>query len=93
MCNNKFKNGAISLITRPLLLHFLFFILYFSIPAKAEVGPEKQYFLVYDFKNDWLVYDGSYKSYVPYISEEHRNQPALSLMVDVESNRRYSLLL
>lgn len=93
MCNNKYKNGAIPLITKPLLLHFLFFILYFSIPAKAEVGPEKQYFLVYDFKNDWLVYDGSYKSYVPYISEEHRNQPALSLMVDIESNRRYSLLL
>lgn len=57
------------------------------------VGPSQQFYPVYDFRNDWLVYDPGYKSYVPYIDEQHASIPAVSVFVDVESNRRYNLLV
>ena len=75
------------------IIHYTLYISLFSLAAHAEVGPEKQYFLVNDLKEEWLVYDANYKNYVPYIAEEHRTQPAVSLLIDIESNSRYSLLI
>ena len=75
------------------IIHYTLYISLFSLSSHAEVGPEKQYFLVNDLKEEWLVYDANYKNYVPYIAEEHRTQPAVSLLIDIESNSRYSLLI
>jgi len=62
--------------------------------AKAqEVGPNQQFYPVYDFRNDWLVYDPTFRSYVPFIDEQHATIPAVSLFLDLESNRRYQLLI
>ena len=84
-----------------LLLFFLFahsLIHSFTHSAFAQgrqegVGPEQRYFPVHDLQADLLVYDEAFKTYVPYITEQHASEQALSAYVDVESNRRYKLLL
>ncbi|WP_428657909.1 DUF4271 domain-containing protein [Runella sp.] len=65
----------------------------YALPLQAEVGPEKQYFLVKDLTQDWLVYDQREKEYVPYVPEQHSTQLALNTIVDLESNLHYDLLL
>ncbi|MFC5409650.1 DUF4271 domain-containing protein [Larkinella bovis] len=57
------------------------------------VGPNQQFFPVHDFRNDWLVYDQAYRSYVPFIDEQHAQVNAVSFFLDIESNRRYHLLV
>ncbi len=74
------------------IFHFSFFIFHSSL-VKAEVGPDKKYFLVNDFKNNWLVYDNNYQNYVPYIADIHSTQTAVSTLIEIESNRKYYLLL
>jgi Domain of unknown function (DUF4271) len=61
--------------------------------CKAQVGPGEGYFLVQDLQNDWLVYEQSVKDYVPFIAEAHADQKACNLLIDLESNRKYYLLL
>ncbi|GAB3950800.1 hypothetical protein GCM10028805_29600 [Spirosoma harenae] len=39
------------------------------------------------------MYDEGAKAYVPYIVEQHAAQTALSAYIDLESNRRYSLIV
>lgn len=62
-------------------------------PLWAEVGPDKQYFLVKNLAQDWLVYDQRVKEYVPYVAEQHGNQMSVNTIVDLESNQHYDLLL
>lgn len=57
------------------------------------VGPNQQFFPVHDFRNDWLVYDQAYQSYVPFIDEQHELVNSVSFFLDIESNRRYNLLI
>ena len=57
------------------------------------VGPNQQFFPVHDFRNDWLVYDQTYKSYVPFIDEQHASVSSVSFFLDIESNRRYDFLI
>lgn len=70
------------------------FIHSLSAQGRQEgVGPEERYFPVHDIQADLLVYDEAFKTYVPYIVEQHAGEQALSAYVDVESNRHYKLLL
>jgi hypothetical protein len=64
-----------------------------SVQAANEVGPGKKYFLVYDYQNDWLVYNASYQNYVPYTRSLHDNDLSVSVLVDLLKNRRYTLLI
>lgn len=64
-----------------------------TFPLWAEVGPDKQYFLVKDLTHHWLVYDQREKEYVPYVAEQHSNQLSINTFVDLESNLHYELLL
>ena len=57
------------------------------------IGPAGRYYPVHDFRDDFQVYDEAAKAYVPYITEQHADQTALSAYVDLESNRHYSLLV
>ncbi|MRS65568.1 DUF4271 domain-containing protein [Larkinella terrae] len=69
-------------------------LLLWAVGSFAQgVGPNQQFFPVHDFRNDWLVYDQAYKSYVPFIDEQHELVPSVSFFLDIESNRRYSLLV
>jgi len=62
-------------------------------PRTSGIGPQNRYYPVRDLRNDFLVYDEGTKAYVPYIVEQHADQTALSVYVDLESNRHYSLLI
>jgi hypothetical protein len=75
-------------------LYFLFFIFYFlPFITQAQINFKKDYFTVYDFKNDWLSYDYNYKDYVPFVAKQHASESALSVLIDIESNRKYALLI
>ena len=62
-------------------------------PRNVGTGPEGKYYRVHDLADDYQVYDERAKAYVPYIAEQHASQTALSVYLDLESNRHYSLLL
>lgn len=62
-------------------------------PRNMGVGPGGSYYRVHDFQDDFQVYDERTKAYVPYIAEQDASQTALSLYLDIESNRHYSLLI
>lgn len=62
-------------------------------PNQGGTGPNQRYYTVHDFRNDWQVYDENNKAYVPYLVEIQGNVPALSVPIDLESNRYYQLLL
>lgn len=72
---------------------FITFSFFFTSIVKAEVGPDKQYFLVKDLTQDWLIYDQREKEYVPYVAEQHNTQLSINTIVDIESNRHYELLI
>ncbi|MCY7356774.1 MAG: DUF4271 domain-containing protein [Rudanella sp.] len=61
--------------------------------ARDGIGPEQRYYAVHDFRDDWQLYDELSKAYVPYLSDIQGSVPALSVSIDLESNRHYRLLL
>ena len=61
--------------------------------AANEVGPGQSHYLVYDYKNDWLVYSSQYRNYVPYSRSLNETDFSVSLLVDILKNRRYDLLI
>ncbi len=65
----------------------------FAQPRTDGIGPDERYYPVHNFRDDFLVYDDAAKAYIPYIVEQHGQMTALSAYVDLESNRRYSLLV
>ncbi|QDK78489.1 DUF4271 domain-containing protein [Spirosoma sp. KCTC 42546] len=62
-------------------------------PRTTGIGPGGGYYPVHDFHDDFQVYDERAKAYVPYIIEQHADQTAVSVYVDLESNRHYHLLI
>lgn len=77
------------------LFHLLFFIgTYHSrVFAVNQVGPDNKYFLVHDFKYDWLVYSPQYKNFVPYSKGLNESDLSASLLVDLLKNRKYEILI
>ncbi|WP_460965331.1 DUF4271 domain-containing protein [Spirosoma litoris] len=71
----------------------LFFLAAAAQPRTSGIGPGGKYYPVHDFHNDFQIYDERAKAYVPYINELHADQTALSVYVDLESNRHYSLVM
>ena len=65
----------------------------FQSVAQQATGPNNSYFLVADLQSEWSVFDPRYKAYVPFVEEQHRDFTAVSLLIDLESNRHYKLLL
>lgn len=75
------------------LILLLIPIIAFAQPRTTGVGPEGGYYLIHNFRDDFLVYDEAAESYVPYIVEQHADKTALSAYLDLESNRHYKLLI
>ncbi|GLU53068.1 DUF4271 domain-containing protein [Dyadobacter frigoris] len=55
--------------------------------------PPEQFFPVYDYQNDWLVYSNQYKNYVPFSKGINEGTKSVSLYIDLLKNRRYFLLV
>ena len=80
------------------LFHVVVLFFFGLFPAVAQgrpdgVGPGQAYFPVHDFQQEFVIYDEAFKTYVPFIAEQHSTENALSASVDVESNRHYKLLI
>ncbi len=86
-------------VVRTLVLAFLYLLIHsftHSIVAQPRTngaGPGERYYPVHNFREEFLVYDATTKAYIPYIDEFHADQTALSVFIDLESNRNYTLLL
>ena len=84
---------SIAALFRSFTLSLVVFSISFAQPRNTGVGPGGNYYLVHDFQDDFQVYDESAKAYIPYIAEQNASQTALSVYLDIESNRHYSLLI
>lgn len=85
--------GTHILTSTKLVFFFSVYLFLSVVKGYAEVGPDKQYFLVKDLSQEWLVYSQYEKDYIPYIPEQHNTQLAISVLLDLESNRYYELLI
>lgn len=59
----------------------------------AKVNPPGQFFPVYNYQDDWLVYNEQYKNYVPFSQGVNEGTRFVSIYVDLVKNRGYSLLV
>jgi hypothetical protein len=59
----------------------------------AKINPPSQFFPVYNYQDDWLVYSEQYKNYVPFSQGINEGTRFASLYIDLVKNRRYSLLV
>ncbi|MVM38324.1 DUF4271 domain-containing protein [Spirosoma sp. HMF3257] len=92
--NKKGNNYALVTLFRSFTLSlFLFCSFAIAQPRATGIGPGGRYYPIHDFHDDFQVYDERAKAYVPYIVELHADQTALSVYIDLESNRHYSLLV
>ena len=71
----------------------LFIISHAVAQSRTGIGPGGGYYPVHDFREDFQVYDERAKAYIPYLVEQHADQTALSVLIDLESNRHYSLVV
>ena len=81
----------------PLLLLLVITALFSTNEAMAKVddkiSPPADFFPIYDYQNDWLVYNSQYKNYVPYSQGVNESVRSVSLSIDLLKNRRYFLLI
>ncbi|OJW80423.1 MULTISPECIES: DUF4271 domain-containing protein [unclassified Spirosoma] len=90
----KGRRTHILVICIAILCHsFTLSLFTFGQSRNTGIGPGGKYYPVHDFHDDFQVYDERAKAYVPYIVELHAGQTALSVYVDLESNRQYNLLV
>jgi len=69
------------------------FFLGSSALADSKASPPEQFFPIYNYQNDWLVYNSQYKNYVPFSQEVNEGSRYVSVYIDLIKNRRYKLLL
>ena len=81
----------------PLLLLLVITALFSTNEAIAKVddkiSPPADFFPIYDYQNDWLVYNSHYKNYVPDSQGVNESARSVSLSIDLLKNRRYFLLI
>jgi hypothetical protein len=65
----------------------------FSSHAAPGLSLPDQYFPIYNYQNDWLVYSSQYKNYVPFSQDIDEGSRHVSVYIDLVKNRRYHLLL
>jgi hypothetical protein len=60
----------------------------FSLTAQAanETGPDKNFYIVQDCANDWLVYNPRFQNYTPY-TQNDETELSVSLLLDLLKNR------
>jgi hypothetical protein len=63
------------------------------LKGEEKATPPSDFFPIYDYHNDWLVYSNQYKNYVPYSQGINESVRSVSLNIDILKNRRYFLLL
>lgn len=65
----------------------------FTAYAAPKESPPEQFSSIYNYQNDWLVYNSQYKNYVPFSQGIDEGSRYASIYVDLIKNRNYYLLL
>ena len=65
----------------------------FQLHAATKISPPEQFFPIYNYENDWLVYNSQYRNYVPFSQDINEGSRYVSAYVDLIKNRNYFLLL
>lgn len=60
--------------------------------AAPRITPPEQFFPVYNYQNDWLVYNSQYKNYVPFTQNLNDESRYVSAYIDLVKNRNYFIL-
>ncbi len=60
--------------------------------AAARINPPEQFFPVYNYQNDWLVYNSQYKNYVPFTQDLNDGSKYVSAYINLIKNRNYFIL-
>lgn len=63
------------------------------LKGQDKIEPPADYFPIYNYQNDWLVYSNQFKNYVPYSQGVNEGARSVSLNIDLLKNRRYFLLI
>ncbi|PWJ60588.1 uncharacterized protein DUF4271 [Dyadobacter jejuensis] len=58
-----------------------------------QTVPPGDYFPIYDYDQDWLVYHPKYENFVPFSKDIDQDSRSVSVYVDLIKNRRYFLML
>jgi Domain of unknown function (DUF4271) len=78
------------------IANYLLITAYFLLPtlslAKGGLSPDKSFYIVHDYQDDWQVFDERYKAYVPYVREQHKSYNSFSLFFDIENYKGYKIL-
>jgi hypothetical protein len=83
-----------SIYTATFWAFFILLLLSGTRAASAvRITPPGKFFPIYDYQNDWLVYNNQYKNYVPFSQGVNEGSRFVSLYIDLLKNRRYSLLV
>lgn len=78
---------------------FSFLLVFFSgsffssAIAENEIGPQHSYFLVYNYQHDWLTFSTQYNNFIPYSRAVHEDELSFSLLIDLQKNSKYDLLI
>jgi Domain of unknown function (DUF4271) len=64
------------------LLFLVFLLISFTSKSKP-VGPKNEYQVVYDFKNDWELYNSKLSLFVPYIKNELQKEQAYAIRINL----------
>ncbi|MCE7043388.1 DUF4271 domain-containing protein [Dyadobacter sp. CY312] len=65
----------------------------FQSQAVTRITHPDQFYPIYNYQNDWLVYSSQYKNYVPFSQDINEGSRYVSTYVDLIKNRNYYLLL
>lgn len=74
------------------LLLIVYCLLPTGLLAKGGLSPDNSFYIVHDYQDDWQVFDERYKSYVPYVREQHKDYNSFSLFFDLENYKGYKIL-
>lgn len=64
-----------------------------SVVAASKITPPENFSVINNLQNDWLVYNSTYKNYVPYSLELNESSKYVSVYLDLIKNRNYFILL
>ena len=73
------------------VIRFFLIFLFISIQASGNQHPD--YNAIYDYGNDWVVFDKSKKSYIPYFRSDENELQTFSLKVDLSKYPKSYLLI
>lgn len=90
------KTYSLSFLSLLRTAHCLLLTTYCLLPnnsfAKGGLSPDNSFYIVHDYQDNWQVFDERYKSYVPYVREQHQGYSSFSLFFDAENYKGYKIL-